>query len=137
MINAIKGLLQGLQRKKEPTMADKAKELFPTEAHANSAYELYGMLDPSQGHGNDPGQYRWVGETQNPWELSPNAFGDMVETSENMPVDTKNALYQNYYTMNLSQGNLPQDVWQEWISKQKNIDILISAANRDDSPYNK
>jgi hypothetical protein len=35
------------------------------------------------------------------------------------------------------QGNLPHEVWQNWISQQKNIDILISAAHRDDSPYNK
>ena len=38
--------------------------------------------------------------------------------------------------MNTPAG-MPHDVWQNWLSKQKNIDILISAANRDDSPYNK
>tara|TARA_R100000808_G_C2048961_1_gene85314 strand:+ start:142 stop:549 length:408 start_codon:yes stop_codon:yes gene_type:complete len=135
MIDKIKGLLAGLNRKeKQPTVADEAKELFPTSAHANAANELYGILDPSQGHGNDSGQYRWVGETNHPWELQPNAFHDMVETSEDMPNSVKNALYHSYYTMNTPDG-MPHDVWQNWISKQKNIDILISAANRDDSPY--
>jgi hypothetical protein len=134
----IKGLLKGLigKKEKEPTIADEAKALFPTDAHSNAAWEMYNTLDPSQGHGNDPAQYRWVGETTHPWELQPNAFHDMVQTSEDMPNEVKNSLYHNYYTMN-PQGNLPHEVWQNWISQQKNIDILISAAHRDDSPYNK
>ena len=60
----------------------------------------------------------------------------MVETSEGMPKDTKNGLYQSYYTMNTPPG-MPHEVWQSWLKSQKNIDILINAANRDDSPYNK
>ena len=138
MINAIKGLLGGLKRKEttEPTTADEAKAMYPTDAHSIAAQELYGILDPSQGYGMDNTQYRWVGETANPWELQPNAFHDMIERSEDMPNKVKNAAYHSYYTMNTPAG-MPHDVWQNWLSKQKNIDILISAANRDDSPYNK
>jgi hypothetical protein len=138
MMDAIRGFMDKLKRKEstETTIADESKGLFPTDAHGIAAQELYGILDPSQAYGMDNTQYRWVGETNHPWELQPNAFHDMIETSENMPNEVKNAAYNSYYTMN-TPDNVPHEVWQNWISKQKNIDILISAANRDDSPYNK
>ena len=136
MLEAIKGLMGGLKRKEsaKQTTAEEAQEVFPTDAHGIAAQELYGILDPSQAHGLDNSQYRWVGETNNPWELQPNAFHDMIESSEDMPNKVKNAAYNSYYTMNTPEG-MPHEVWQNWISKQKNIDILISAASRDDSPY--
>ena len=116
------------------TIADKAKTVFPTDAHAVAAEELYNILDPSQGYGMDNTQYRWVGQTANPWELSPNAFHDMIETSEDMPNTVKNAAYRSYYTMNTPK-DIPHDVWQEWIGKKENLNTLINAASHDDSPY--
>ena len=106
-------------------ISKRAAKTFPTEAHTHAAQELYGMLSEGQGHGMNNAQWRWTG-APHPWDLKPNAFHDMVEISEDMPDDYKNALYSNYYTMK----NLPGA-----LNNQKNIDILIEAANKDDSPY--
>ena len=107
--------------------------MFPTLAHVNAAENMYGVLDPSQGHGMNNAQWRWMNSTgpgpkeaMHPWQLKPNAFHDMLYTAEDMPQNTQNAMWRDYYKLN----NLP-----DIMNNQKNIDILIKAADLDMSPY--
>jgi hypothetical protein len=107
-------------------MNKRVNKTFPTDAHTNAAMNMYGVLDPSQGHGMNNSQWRWMDNINHPWEMKPNAFYDMMYTAEDMPQDTHNAMWRDYYTMN----NLPPA-----LNNQKNIDLLIEAAKKDMSPY--
>lgn len=106
-------------------ISKRVNKTFPTDAHTHAAMNMYGVLDEGQGHGMNNAQWRWTG-APHPWDLKPNAFYDMMYTAEDMPDDTYNAMWRDYYTMN----NLPRA-----LNNQKNIDLLIEAANKDMSPY--
>jgi len=121
------------KKKQAQEIIEQVQAMFPTQAHVNAAQNMYGVLDPSQGHGMNNAQWRWMNsagpgpkEVMHPWQMKPNAFHDMMYTAEDMPQSTHNAMWRDYYTMN----NLPPA-----LNNQKNIDILIKAAGLNNNPY--
>ena len=130
----LRGLLEWVsgqgkaKKKQQKEFAEQVYKTFPTPGHANAAQNMYGVLDPSQGHGMNNAQWRWMQNKNitHPWQLKPNAFHDMLYSAEGMPQETQNAMWRDYYTMN----NMPPA-----LNTQKNIDILIQAADKDMSPY--
>ena len=133
-VDMFKDIVNMIKRKNSEKKANQeafqreVEQTFPTLAHANADENMYGVLDPSQGHGMNNAQWRWM-QNQNvthPWQLQPNAFHDMMYSAEGMPQDTQNAMWRDYYKMN----NLP-----DIMNTQKNIDILIKAADLDMSQY--
>tara|TARA_R100000458_G_scaffold31114_1_gene28505 strand:- start:4507 stop:4887 length:381 start_codon:yes stop_codon:yes gene_type:complete len=105
-----------------------ARQMFPDPSFTNAAMRIQHGLDAGQ---LTPDQYRWHTDEQGnrdilPWQLSPNHFYDLVSTQEGLNQEGVNQLYQDYWHMN----NLPPA-----LNNMKNIDILIEAASKEDTPY--
>ena len=122
-MSILSGLLGKIKKRDEDASFNNAvNAMFPTQEHVNAAIRMQNNLGQGQ---LGPDQYRW-NQDVNPWQMSRPHFTDMMSTQEGMSPEQVAQMNSDYYKMN----NLP-----DIMNTQKNIDILIKAADLDMSQY--